>query len=240
MLWAGQCLTDADVLGQWLGEPLAAEVVWLGSIEKEAAMRLRNPTRLLASTALILASCVIAACSSGGTTTGTGRTHSAGPSPSQSASPARFLSPEYGYSVTLPAGWNATQAFSKWDSKTELSKDSFDVDRFIGPSSQISFAAAAGWTHGLASFARYLIASTVRFHLDTCPRRPDKQGDITIGGRPGVLLEYNCGILINMAETVRHRVGYVFVFRDDSVQAASDPTDDAVFAQMLRSVELPR
>jgi hypothetical protein len=54
-----------------------------------------------------------------------------------------------------------------------------------------------------------------------------------------VLLEYNCGILINMAATVRHGVGYVFVFRDDSVQAASDRTDHAVFAQILRSVEFP-
>jgi hypothetical protein len=208
----------------------------------EAAMRLRKPSRLLASTALTLAACVIASCSAGATShssptaAGSGAT---GSSPSQTASPVRFDSPEYGYTVTLPAGWTANQAYSKWDGKTELSKDSFEVDVFLGPSSAISFATAAGWKHGLASYARYLIASTVRYHSDTCPRRPNRQAEIAIGGRPGVLLEYNCGILINMAATVRHGVGYVFVFRDDGVQAASDPTDHAVFAKILSSVEFP-
>ena len=59
---------------------------------------------------------------------------------------------------------------------------------------------------------RYLIASTARYHSDTCPRRPNGQAGIAIGGRPGVLLEYNCGILINLAATVSHGVGYVFTF----------------------------
>jgi hypothetical protein len=163
-----------------------------------------------------------------------------GPSPSPSASPVSFDSPEYGYSVTLPAGWTVNQAYEKWNGSGELVKDSLDVDVFFRPSSSaISFAAAAGWTHGLASYARYLIASNVRYHSDTCPRRPNKQAGIAIGGRPGVLLEYNCGILINIAATVRHGVGYVFTFRDDNVQAASDQTDHAVFAQILRSVEFP-
>jgi hypothetical protein len=205
-------------------------------------MRLRKPTRLLTSTALTLATCLIASCSAGATSTsspsvaGPGAT---GSSPSQPASTVRFDSPEYGYAVTLPTGWTANQAYSKWDGKTELSKDSFDVDVFVGPSSAISFAAAAGWTHGLAAYARYLIASTERYHVDTCPRRPNRQAGIAIGGRQGVLLEYNCGILINIAATVRHGVGYVFTFRDDSVQAAFDRTDHAVFAATLRSVEFP-
>lgn len=205
-------------------------------------MRLRKPSRLLASTVLILASCVIASCSAGATSNSSPSAAGSGPtgsSPSQSASPVRFDSQEYGYSVTLPAGWNANQAYSKWDGQTELSRDSFDVDLFFGPAAAISFVAAVGWTHGLAAFARHLIANTVQYHLDTCPRRPNMQTRIAIGGRPGVLLEYNCGILINMAATVRHGVGYVFVFKDDGVNAASDPTDHSVFAQMLGSVEFP-
>lgn len=206
-------------------------------------MRLRKPTRLLASTALTLAVCVTTACSAGTasdsspTAAGSGDT---GPSASQIASPVHFHSPEYGYTVTLPAGWTANQAYSKWNGSAELVKDSLDVDVFFRPSSSaISFAAAARWTHGLATYARYLIASTVRYHSDTCPRRPNKQVGIAMGGGPGVLLEYNCGILINIAVTVRHGVGYVFTFRDDSVQAATDRTDHAVFAQILRSVEFP-
>jgi len=209
----------------------------------EAAMRLRKPTRVLASPVLILAACVIASCSAGTTShssprvAGSGAT---GASSSQTASPVRFDSPEYGYTVTLPAGWTANQAYSKWDGSAELVKDSFDVDVFFRPSSSAtSFAAAAHWTHGLDSYARYLIACTARYHSDTCPRRPNRQAGIAIGGRPGVLLEYNCGILINIAATVRHGVGYVFTFRDDSVQAASDRTDHTVFAQILSSVEFP-
>jgi hypothetical protein len=209
-------------------------------------MRLRKPTRVLASTALAVVACLMASCSSGATSSsssadvaGSGATAS-GPSTGQSASPVSFDSPEYGYTVTLPAGWAATQAYSKWDGSAELVKDSLVVDRFFRPSSSaITFAAAAGWTHGLASYARYLIASNVRYHSDTCPRRPNRQVGVAIGGRPGVLLEYNCGILINIAATVRRSVGYVFTFRDDSVQAASDRTDHAVFAQILRSVEFP-
>ena len=207
-------------------------------------MRLRKPTRVLASPVLVLAAaCVIASCSAGTTShssPGVAGSGATGPSPSQTATPVRFDSPEYGYTVTLPAGWTANQAYSKWDGKTELSKDSFDVDVFLGPSSTISFATAARWTHGLASYAKYLIASTARFHSDTCPRSPNRQTGITIGGRPGVLLDYNCGILINIAAIVQHDVGYVFTFRDDSVQAASDRADHALFAQILRSVEFPR
>ncbi len=207
-------------------------------------MRPSEPTRLLTSTALILAACVIASC--GGRTAsdsapGAAGKVSTGSSPSQSASPARFDSPEYGYSIAVPRGWNTTQAYSKWDGRSELSVDSFDVDRFLGPGTAISFATAVPWSHGLASYARYLIASTVRYHSDTCPRKPETQTGIVIGGTPGVLLEYNCGILINIAAAVRHGVGYVFVFKDDGVvEAASDPTDHAVFAQMLGSVEFPQ
>ena len=206
-------------------------------------MQLRKPTRLLASTALTLVALVIASCSAGATSNSSSRvagSGATGPSPSQTASVVRFDSPEYGYTVTLPTGWAANEAHSKWNGSAELVKDSFDVDLFFQPSSTaISFAAAARWTHGLASYARYLIASTVRYHSDTCPRKPNKRGGIAIGGRPGVLLEYNCGILINIAATVRHGVGYVFTFRDDNVQAASDRTDHAVFTQILGSVEFP-
>jgi hypothetical protein len=151
-----------------------------------------------------------------------------------------FTSPEYGYTLTLPAGWIANQAYARWDGVGELVHDSLDVDVFFRPSSSaLSFAASAAWAHGLPAYRKFLIASTVRYHSDTCPRRPNRQAGIRIGGRPGVLLEYNCGILINLAATVRHGVGYVFTFRDDNVQAASDRTDHAVFVQLLHSVEFP-
>ena len=204
-------------------------------------MRLRKPATLLAGTALTLAAFVIASCSAGDTSTDAGTGADAtGPSSSQSSSPVRFASPEYRYTVTLPAGWDVNQAYSKWNGSAELVQDSLVADVFFRPSSSvISFAAAARWTHGLASYTRYLIAFTAHYHSDTCPRRPNRRVGIAIGGRPGVLLEYDCGILINIAATVKQGVGYVFTFRDDNVQAASDPTDHAVFARILRSVAFP-
>jgi hypothetical protein len=204
-------------------------------------MQLLNPTGLLAGTALTLAACMLASCSSGATSSSAGSPGATTISPSSSVvAPTSFTSPEYGYRISLPAGWTSTQAYSKWDGKTELSVDSFDVDRFLGPASAVSFATAVRWTRGLASYVRFLIASTVRYHSDTCPKRPKRQTGIVIGGTPGLLLEYNCGILINEAAAVRHEVGYVFVFKDDGVvDAASDPTDHAVFVQMLGSVKFP-
>jgi hypothetical protein len=204
-------------------------------------MRIRNPPNLVASIALTLAGCLMASCSGGASSSSSLGSSDAdtSPSSSQGASAVRFHSPEYGYTVTLPAGWTALQAHTKWDGKSELTRDSFGVDLFVGPSYAISFGAAAAWTHGLASYARYLIASTVRYHSDTCPRKPNIESGIGIGGRHGVLLGYNCGILINIAATVRNGVGYMFVFHDDSVQAATDRTDHATFVKILRSVQFP-
>jgi hypothetical protein len=83
------------------------------------------------------------------------------------------------------------------------------------------------------------VAWNARYHGDTCPRRPSTEKEISVGGSPGVLLEYNCGILINIAGTVRHGVGYWFAFRYLSVHAASDPAGHAAFVEIRRSVEFP-
>jgi len=51
-----------------------------------------------------------------------------------------------------------------------------------------------------------------------------------------MLVSLNCGILINAAFTVVNGDGYQFLFKDDAVQAATDPTDLAEFTAMLGSV----
>jgi hypothetical protein len=208
-------------------------------------MYFRTPTKLAASASLILATCAIAACSSGTTSTSSSEGAGAGTA-SESASPSpaavreSFTSPEYGYTVTLPAGWTAIEAHERWDGSTELNYQYFGADQFTGTSFAASFGVAAKWKHGLASYARYLVALNARTHGEDCPSKPQTERSIAIGGSPGVLLEYNCGILINQAATVHHGVGYLFVLRDPSVQAAFDQSDHAVFVRMLRSVEYPR
>jgi hypothetical protein len=205
-------------------------------------MQLRTPRKLAAAATLTLATCLFASCSATSSSSPEGAdTKATSPSPSPAAASVaeRFTSPEYGYSVTLPAGWTASQAHMRWDGRAGLSIESFDVDLFVGTGSASSFGAAAKWSHGLASYERFLIALNERTHGDTCPSKPETEGRIAIGASRGVLLEYNCGILINQAATVRRGVGYFFLFRDPGVDAAFNRADHAAFAQILRSVEFP-
>jgi hypothetical protein len=127
----------------------------------------------------------------------------------------------------------------KWDGQSNLTFDeSAQVDHF-GSGSVAVIAAAAHWKRDLAAYARFWIDWTYRYHGEFCPLKPNTRNPVTIGGQPGVLLGYNCGILINHAVTVHNGVGYVFSFRDPAVDAATDPTDHATFAKILRSVEFP-
>lgn len=160
--------------------------------------------------------------------------------PSSAAAQTTFTSQSYGYTLTVPAQWSAAPADYKWDRRSGLSLDAPEVDKFFSSvTGRGSFAVAGRWKRDLAAYTTFLIAWTFRTHGDTCPPKPDTRNPVTIGGQPGVLLAYNCGILINIAATVRHGVGYQFVFRDSGVSAASDPADHAVFLQMLRSVQFP-
>jgi hypothetical protein len=158
--------------------------------------------------------------------------------PSSAAAHTTFTSQSYGYKLTVPAQWSAAPADYKWDRRSELSLDSPAVDKFFSSvTGRGSYAAAGRWNGDLAAYTTFLIAWTHRTHGDFCPAKPNTRSPVTIGGQPGVLLAYNCGILINIAATVHHGVGYQFVFRDSGVSAASDPADHAVFLQILRSVQ---
>jgi hypothetical protein len=155
------------------------------------------------------------------------------------AGPTTFTSATYGYTLTVPAGWTSRQAFEKWDIQSELDGTSILVDLFGEPSvSRGAFAAAARWKRGLAAYTTYLITWNAHYH-ELCPQRPNARSRVAIGGQPGVLLAYNCGILVNIAATVHRRVGYLFTFVDRGVAAATDPTDHATFLKILRSVHFP-
>ena len=150
-----------------------------------------------------------------------------------------FTSETYRYTLTLPAGWTSAQASKTWDGKTGLKSDSAEVDRFLAPAAVTSTGVAAPSDQTLAASTDALIAATVQYHSDTCPPAPEAQDPITIGGDPGMLVAWNCGILINIAVTVHNGVGYQFLWRNPAVHAATDPTDRAVFLAMLQSVQFP-
>ena len=141
--------------------------------------------------------------------------------------------------MALPAEWTSVPATKRWDGKSGVASDSADVDQFVSPFSASSWGFAAPSKQDLAAYTAALVAATTRYHGNTCPPKPQMITRITVGGGPGSLLAYNCGILINLATAVHHGVGYTFGFRDPSVHAATNPNDQAMFAAMLTSVRFP-
>jgi len=196
---------------------------------------------LLSIVAMTLTAAV--ACSSSTTATVTAPLPSASPSPStqeQSSPPAgsaTFTSETYGYSLALPNHWTSVQASASWDGKGAPGSDDAVVDQFIGPAAAYSWAYAAPTTKGLAAYATATIEATVEDHADTCPADPDAEDSIQIGGQPGTLLAWNCGVLVNQAVTVQHGVGFFFGFLDQSVHAATDAADRKLFLKLLSSVQ---
>ncbi len=167
----------------------------------------------------------------------TGASRSA--SPSVASSPATFLSKVYGYTVTVPAGWLTTPATAAWDGIGSPGIDDAHNDQWDSGTGPAAFARANPFAGDLAAYTRDAISRTATYHGDTCPPTPASNDPTTIGEKPGSLLTWNCGILINIAVTVDHGVGYFFVFRDPSVKAATDPTDGATFKSILDSVRFP-
>lgn len=151
----------------------------------------------------------------------------------------KFTSKAYDYSLTAPAGLTPRPAFATWDGHSELDGGSPYADLFGQPSEASGiWAASHRWKRDLAAYTAFTITWNDHFHGDTCPHPPTRHR-ITVGGQPGVLLAYNCGILVNYAVAVHHGIGYWFVFIDQGVASAVDPTDRATFLHVLRSVRFP-
>jgi len=199
-----------------------------------------NGAKIAAFGSLFAAVTLVASCSGSSSSPTSSTTGGPSATPSSTGAPTTFTSKQYGYTLTLPAQWTSADAVGKWDRRSALDIGSFDVDRFFsGVQGKGSYGAAGRWHGDLASYTTWLVAWTHRTHGDTCPAKPSTRTPISIGGQQGVLLAYNCGILINIAATVHHGVGYHFVFKDDGVFDSTDPADRATFLQMLNSVQFP-
>lgn len=162
------------------------------------------------------------------------------PAATPTATPVGFTSPLYGYSITLPASWSVGAARLPWDGASAPGDDFSTVDKFISPATVSVFAFAGPVTTDLDQLVKANIAWTVRDHGDTCPApAPETTEPIQIGGEDGMLLSWNCGILINQALAIRDSTAFVFVMRDPGVQAATDATDRVLLEDLLNSVKLP-
>jgi len=142
----------------------------------------------------------------------------------------------YHYALTLPAGWAAAPAAAPWDGSGAPTHGEPVVDSFVGPASPASWAFGAPTKETLSAYVASVVSDNFKFHGCTCPAKPESVEPIEIGGEPGALIAWNCGILINLAATVHGGIGYHFGFRDPAVHAATDPTDRAVFSTLLSSV----
>jgi hypothetical protein len=183
---------------------------------------------------------LLAACSPAATQSGVPiSTRSSTATASTSPTPVVFASTPYRYSITLPIGWIAEPATTTWNGVGAPNFMDTAVDVFGPAGESATFgvsAAAAPTTSTLAPWVALGIAENFRIHGDTCPETPDSVEPVTIGGHPGTLVAWNCGILINSAYTVVNGYGYIFTFRDPAIQAATDPADHATFMTMLGSV----
>ncbi len=195
---------------------------------------MNTPTRIAAAIAAVVAIAVIGAIviPKGSGVAGPTSTVGASSAPGSSPTPTVYTSSRYRYSITLPAGWFAGPALQTWDGKGAPTIIDNTVDTF-GSS---ALAAAAPTKSSLSEWVATNIAAVVQDHSDTCPTSPDSVTPVTIGGQPGTLVAWNCGILINNALTVVNGYGYLFTFRDPAIAAATDPADEALFTTMLRSV----
>jgi hypothetical protein len=150
-----------------------------------------------------------------------------------------FSSATYGYSLTPPSGWTTVQAQKAWDGAATYGHDSPEADQIVGPATASSWAVAVKTDKDLATFAADFIAANAKGHGNTCPPQPEAQDSIKVGGDPGTLIAWNCGILINGAVTLHKGRAYIFGLRDPAVHAATDAADRATFLTMLESVRFP-
>lgn len=150
-----------------------------------------------------------------------------------------FKSTTYGYSLTPPSGWTTVQASKAWDGISGYGSESPETDQIVGPAMASAWAVAVKTDKDLATYVQDFIAENAKTHGDTCKSGPEAQDPIKIGADPGILVAWNCGILINQAVAVHNGHAYVFGLRDPAVQAATDPADRATFLTMLESVRFP-
>ena len=241
-----------DQLNDWLDEGpevaphdlLYAVLDGVSSVRQERRSLFVGPWRIPMSmfarlgVAAIAVAVVVAAfvATRPGPLVGTGPTPT--PTPSTLPSPSTYTSKLYAYSITVPPGWRALSAAARWDGTGAPDMEDSVIDTFVSPGTSAMLAAAAPTSKDLATYTADGIAADFAVHRSTCPgaEHPASIESITVGGEAAKLVSMDCGILINVAYTVRAGQGYRFLFRDTAVHAATDPTDKAAFLALLASV----
>jgi len=192
--------------------------------------------------ALLVVVVVLAGCATSAATrpASASSAHSSAPAASTPTAPRMFTSRHYGYTEALPAGWaSATQATQQWNGTGAPGDQDSVVDLFQGPGGLEVWAIAAPTKESLAAYARATIRAAAAAH--PCPKAPQTDQAVTIGGAPARLLGMQCpprsGFLVETAVTIRHGAAFVFASQDPS---GTTPTDRAAFRKFLAGISLQR
>jgi hypothetical protein len=172
-----------------------------------------------------------------------------GPAPARSSAPAAaptvparvFVSPHYGYSVALPAGWSALGAqpshgpSSSGPASPGRGKDGVDV--FRGSPFVTAWAFAAPKPASLAGYATATARAAAQL---PCPAKPQIDQQVTIGGAAASLIGMSCptqgGVFMLTAATTHKQSALIFVFEDSSGIKAAQSADRVAFRELLAGI----
>jgi len=206
-------------------------------------LRHRRLTGKVAALVVLLSvAAVLAGCASPAGTRPASASSARSPAPPAStpAAPGMFTSRHYGYTEALPAGWaSVTPATQHWNGKGAPGEEDSVVDLFQGPGGVEAWAVAAPTKESLAAYTKTASRAAAAAH--PCPKVPQTDQIITIGGAPAQLLGMQCppgsGFLVEMAVTIRYGTAFVFSSQNPSGTA---PTDHAAFRKFLAGIGFQR
>ena len=170
--------------------------------------------------------------------------HAHGPPNSGPAAARMVTSRHYGYTETLPAGWRlVTQAKRQWNGKGAPGDGDNVVDLFKGPGGVEAWVVAAPTSKDLAAYATRTVRVAGAVH--SCPKVPQSNRAITIGGAPARVLDTQCpagsGFLVEIAVTVHHGIGFAIGSQNPTgITPTDQPADRAAFRKFLAGIRLQR
>lgn len=175
----------------------------------------------------------------------------AGPTPLPTAT--SFKSPQFGYTINVPAAWTILPATATWDGQSAQSSDAETVDQLAAPSVENrcktvftcgpnAWAYAAATTLTLSDLEKATLASDAANH--PCPATPEGEQPAMIAGQPAILEWKHCpagagGQWVMSAVTIKAGKAYWFYIEDRSHDVAAEPADKADFLGLVRSITLP-
>ena len=125
--------------------------------------------------------------------------------------PTTFTSEAYGYTLTLPAGWTATQAEGSWDPDVMPYPRQPGIDSFRGPAGLrgLMTSRPLAPSEDLDTATDALITQLTE---DPICGEPLERADVTVADAPARLVRYHCvdGFDVFNVATVREGALYVF------------------------------